>query len=99
MVRIDYRDADGNARQWVHGFFSSEDPAILQPYYCTTCPEPSSGSHTRVSEGTWFLYDSPDFMQDIPTDLRPAFIQSVRVYGSGHSYDSLVTDIELLAQE
>jgi hypothetical protein len=99
MVRIDYRDVDGNAQQWVHGFYSFEDPAIAQPYYCTTCPEPSSGSHTRVPEGKWFLYDSPNFMQALPPELRPAFIQSVRVYGSGHSYESMVTDVELLAQE
>jgi hypothetical protein len=38
-------------------------------------------------------------MEIQPPELRPAFIQSVRVYASGHSYESLVTDVELLAQE
>jgi hypothetical protein len=99
MVRIDYRDAAGNPQQWVKGFYAFEDPAITQPYYCTTCPDPSSGNHDKVAEQTWFLYDSPNLMEVLPPERRPAFIQSVRVYASGHSYDSMVTDVELLAQE
>jgi hypothetical protein len=99
MVRIDFRDAAGNAQQWVKGFYVFEDPAIEQPYYCTTCPDPSSGNHNQVPEKTWFLYDSPNLMQVLPPEHRPAIIQSVRVYASGHSYVSLVTDVELLAQE
>jgi hypothetical protein len=99
MVRVDYRDAAGNVQQWVHGFYAFEDPALAQPYYCTTCPDPSSGNHDQVSGNTWFLYDSPNLMDVLPPEHRPAFIQSVRVYASGHSYDSMVTDVELLAQE
>lgn len=99
MVRIDYIDTSGNGQQWVHGFYSLEDPAITLPYYCTTCAGPSSGNHSRVPEWSWFLYASPDLMELQPPELRPTVIQSVRVYGSGHSYDSMVTDVELLAQE
>jgi hypothetical protein len=99
MVRIDYLDAAGNGRQWVHGFYSSEDPTIAWPYYCSTCPDPSSGNHNRVPEKSWFLYDSPNLMQIDPPELRPVVVQSVRVYASGHSYESMVTDVELLAQE
>jgi hypothetical protein len=99
MVRIDYLDDAGNGRQWVHGFYAYEDPSIAWPYYCTTCPDPSSDNHNRVPEGSWFLYDSPDLMEIDPPELRPAVIQSVRVYASGHSYTSMVTDVELLAQD
>ena len=99
MVSVDYRDAVGNGRQWVHGFYASEDPAVAQPYYCTTCPDPKSGDHNRVPDKAWFLYDSPNLMEIQPPDLRPVVVQSVRIYASGHSYDSMVTDVELLAQE
>jgi hypothetical protein len=99
MVRIDYRDVAGNSRQWVHGFFAFEDPTFAQPYYCSTCPDPSSGNHNQVPVGSWFLYDSPNLMESIAPELRPVVIQSVRVYASGHSYDSKITDVELLAQE
>ena len=99
MVSVDYRDAVGNGRQWVHGFFAFEDPAIAQPYYCTTCPDPKSGDHNWVPDKAWFLYDSPNLMEIQPPDLRPVVVQSVRIYASGHSYDSMVTDVELLAQE
>jgi hypothetical protein len=101
MVRIDYIDVAGGARQWVHGFFTFEDPAQtgILPYYCLVCPPPSGGNHSRVTQGAWFLYDSPNLMKIEPPELRPAIIQSVHVYASGHSYESMVTDVELLAQE
>lgn len=101
MVRIDYIDTAGGNRQWVHGFYALEDPGLdfQLPYYCVTCPEPGSGNHHRVRDKTWFLYDSPNLMETLPSEFRPAIIQSVRVYASGHSYDSMVTDVELLAQE
>jgi len=99
MVRVDYQDASGNTQQWVHGFYAFEDPTHAVPYYCTTCPNPSIGNHNRVAEGSWFLYDSLNLMESLPPELRPALILSVRVYASGHSYDSMVTDVELLAQE
>jgi hypothetical protein len=101
MVRIDYIDAVGGNRQWVHGFYAFEDPAQggQLPYYCLTCPEPSSGDHTRVPEKVWFHYLSPNLMAIEPPEFRPTQIRSVRVYASGHSYDSMVTDVELLAEE
>jgi hypothetical protein len=101
MVRIDYIDAAGGDRQWVHGFYAFEDPAQANklPYYCLTCPAPGSGNHNRVPEKSWFLYDSPNLMEIQPPELQPVVIQSVRVYASGHSYESRVTDVELLAQE
>jgi hypothetical protein len=99
MVRIDYRDVAGNSQQWVHGFYAFEDPTLAVPYYCTTCPNPGIGNHNRVTEGSWFLYDSPNLMESLPLELRPAIVDSVRVYASGHGYDSMVTDVELLAQE
>jgi hypothetical protein len=99
MVRIDYRDAGGGNRQWVHGFYAlgAPDTGSELPYYCLTCPEPR-GNHDRVPEATWFLYDSPNLME-ILQEFQPTTIQSVRVYASGHSYDSMVADVELLAQE
>jgi len=103
MVSIDYIDAAGgeNLRQWVHGFYAFEDPGLIGqlPYYCLTCPQPSSGNHNQIAAGAWFLYDSPNLMEILPPEFRPARIQSIRIYASGHIYDSMVTNVELLAQE
>jgi hypothetical protein len=100
MARIDYIDAAGGNRQWVHGFYASEDPSLTEvPYNCLTCPQPDSGNHSQVPVANWFLYDSPNLMEITPQEFRPAIIQSVHIYASGHSFDSMVTDIELLAQE
>jgi hypothetical protein len=103
MVRIDYVDAAGGEvlQQWVHGFYAFDDPglSVQLPDHCSTCPPPSSGAHHQVAWDTWFLYDSPNLMDIVPEEIRPARIQLIRVYASGHIYDSRVTDIELLAQE
>jgi len=101
LISVDYIDAAGGDRQWVHGFYAYEDPAQAGtlPYYCLTCPAPSSGNHNQVQHNSWFLYDSPNLMEIDPPELRPVVIQSVRVYASGHGYDSMVMDVELLAQE
>jgi hypothetical protein len=99
MVRLDYIDGAGSPRQWVLGFYAFDDPNINVPYYCTTCPGPTSGNHIRVPQSAWYLFDSPNLMEALPAEWRPSTLQSVHVYASGHSYDSMVTDVELLAQE
>jgi hypothetical protein len=99
MVSVDYRDTAGDIRQWVHGFYAWNDPGISGELdYCRICPAPNSGNHNLVPEQTWFLYDSPNLME-LPQEIRPVTIESVLIYASGHRYDSMVTDVELLAQE
>jgi hypothetical protein len=46
---------------------------------------------------TWFAYDSGNLIELF--DEPPAQIRTVTIYASGHSFTSLVTDAELLAQE
>jgi hypothetical protein len=100
MVRIDYTSEDGGDRQWVHGFYALDDPNVSDEYYyCHTCPEPSSGEHNRVPEKTWVFYESPNLMETFRPELRPVTIQSVRIYASGHTFDAMVANVELLAQE
>jgi hypothetical protein len=103
MVRIDYVDAAGGEalQQWVHGFYAFDDPglSIQLPVHCSTCPPPISEPHNQVAWSTWFDYDSANLMDIMPKEIRPARIELIRVYASGHTYDSMVTDIELLAQE
>ncbi len=101
MVRIDYEDVKGRAHQLVHGFYTYDDPNINDdPPLCIVCPpEPLTSSHDQVPVDTWILYDSPNLMGVEPADMRPAVINAIHIYASGHSYDSLVTDVALLAQD
>jgi hypothetical protein len=41
-------------------------------------------------------YDSENLMA---SDPPPALIKSVTIYASGHTFDALVAEVELLAQE
>ncbi len=86
IVRIDYQDIYGGDRVWYHGFYSL--PKAANDYlYWWSDPIPLQ---------TWTSYDSDNLMQ---SDAPPALIKSVTIYASGHSFDALVTEVELLAQE
>ncbi len=88
IVRIDYRDIYGADRQWLHGFYTGE-PA--EDWDLKSWSE-------KVDAGTWQPYSSGNLMDEL-SDAPPAFVQSVTIYASGHSFDAMVTEVELLAQE
>ncbi len=84
IVRIDYQDVYGGDRVWYHGFYSLPTKDYL--YWWSE----------EIPLQTWASYDSENLMQ---SDPPPALIKSVTIYASGHSFDALVTEVELLAQE
>jgi hypothetical protein len=86
IVRIDYRDIYGGDQTWYHGFYATP-PASTDYLY--------EWSKT-VPLQTWVTYDSENLMA---SDPPPALIKSVTIYASGHTFDALVAEVELLAQE
>lgn len=86
IVRIDYQDIHGGDRSWYHGFYSLPKAANDYLYWWSDL----------IPLQTWTSYDSENLMQ---SDAPPALIKSVTIYASGHSFDALVTEVELLAQE
>lgn len=86
IVRIDYQDIYGGDRVWYHGFYSAPKAANDYLYWWSD----------RIPLQTWTSYDSDNLMQ---SDAPPALIKSVTIYASGHSFEALVTEVELLAQE
>lgn len=88
IVRIDYKDIHGADRDWLRGFYVGQ-PAEDWPL---------KEWHERLEAGAWHPYSSPNLMQEL-SENPPALIQSLTVYASGHSFDAMVTEIELLAQE
>jgi hypothetical protein len=53
---------------------------------------------TKVIQDEWYLFESENLMQTLG-DIRPVYIESVRVYASGWDWDSAITNISLLVQE
>lgn len=77
---------------WRHGFFASRVENDSYPLICDTCPQ----VHERIAKDTWYLYDSGDLFR-ILGERKPKWIDHIRVYASGHAYDVVVADVEVLA--
>jgi len=88
IVLIDYKDIHGTDRQWRHGFYTGE-PAPDWPLYPWT---------EQISLGNWQTYDSDNLIEAL-ADAPPAIIKSLTIYASGHSFNAMVTEVELWAQE
>lgn len=99
MVRIDYEDAQGTEQQWLQGFYWQPDPNTPgNPSVCVTCN--TRNPHVRVRQDNWYPYVSPNLISVLSRDGQaPAQINTITIYASGHSYHSLITDVELVGQE
>lgn len=99
MVRIEYEDTYGADREWLQGFYWLPNTATSQnPLVCETCS--TRREHIRVPRSTWYAYLSPNLMPMLSQDGQaPTSIETITVYASGHTYQSAITEIELIAQE
>jgi hypothetical protein len=98
MVRINYRDTSGTAREWIQGFYSLADTSGVNPRYCVTCAV--RNPHQIVPLNTWFTYESDNLMDALSVNgTKPARILQITFYASGHSYRSSITDVELLVKD
>jgi hypothetical protein len=86
MVDIAYTDVYGKDLHWYQGFYYLDLPA-------GSTYVPPSGE--KVPLGVWYTYESPNLF-DVLKDTRPARINSITIYASGHDYESLVSDAALI---
>ncbi|MDP6793706.1 MAG: hypothetical protein QF660_06600, partial [Anaerolineales bacterium] len=99
MVRVEYQDTAGNVHEWLQGFYYLGSDSGSIPIRCVTCAPPT-GDHLRVQVGRWYLYDSPDLLSLFTAaGTPPAIINSISFYGSGHNFESYLTEVELQAVE
>ena len=92
MIHVAYKDADGNDRDWFHGFYYDPPP---DNYILYDQPDNSS---ERVARFIWYPYESVNLLTALGP-AKPAFIKSIRIYASGWIYDAMVANISLLAEE
>ena len=86
IVRLDYQDLYGNPDHWVQGFYY-ENPAnhlII--------------NGMEIPRNVWYSYESGNLIE-ILGDVKPAHLTSITIYASGHDYQSMVTEVELVAKE
>ncbi|HEY75665.1 MAG TPA: hypothetical protein G4O00_05725 [Thermoflexia bacterium] len=86
IVRIDYKDIEGTDRTWYHGFYSVDKAPqdLLYPW------------DEQIPLRTWYSFEG-DLIEEF--EVPPARIKTIWIYASGWSFDAMVTEVELLAQE
>jgi hypothetical protein len=88
MVDIAYTDVYGKDLHWYQGFYYLDLPP-------GSTYVPPSGE--KIPLGVWYTYESPNLF-DTLSETRPARINSITVYASGHDYESLVSDVALIVR-
>ncbi len=84
MIRVLYRDVYGNENEWIHGF-----------YFQNRDNNPTMNSQP-IEQGKWYFYESENLLEVLP--VQPRRIVRLRVYASGWSYESMVSDISLAVE-
>jgi hypothetical protein len=89
MLWLDYVDIYGNHQFWTHGFYYRDPP----PQWVVT-------GGTKIAQNVWFPFESGNLLERLPQEGRPqpGVINWIKIYASGHNYDSLATEIRLVAQ-
>ncbi len=87
-VEISYTDVYGKqGLTWGHGFYY-RDPENLNWQIV---------GGEKMPAFNWYTYRSPNLME-LLQDTRPARIDSIRVYASGWNYQSMVSEVFLVAE-
>jgi len=84
MIRIRYRDMYLSENEWIHGF-----------YYQNIDNNPTMNGQ-EIPQGKWYFYESENLLDVLP--IPPRRIIWLRVYASGWSYESLVSEISLIVE-
>ena len=89
MFRLDYQDIYGNHQFWTHGFYYRDPP----PQWVVTGGQ-------KIPQNTWFAFESGNLFERLKEEglPQPAKINYLKIYASGHNYDSLVTEVRLMAK-
>jgi hypothetical protein len=85
-VEISYTDIYGKDLEWGHGF-----------YYLDPKPGWPLLDGEKIQQSVWYPYVSPNLIQELK-DTRPARINSIRIYASGHNYESMVNGVALIVE-
>jgi hypothetical protein len=83
IVRINYKDVYGNDNHWTHGF-----------YYQNVDRKPTQNGQ-RIPRNVWYSFEEPNLKEKL---VNPRTITSIQVYASGWDYESLVSEIGIIAE-
>lgn len=84
IIRLKYRDKYDSEAEWIHGF-----------YYQNEADNPTQNGE-RVPRYVWNPYETDNLLEIL--DPLPFYIISLRIYASGWDYDSMVSEVGLIAE-
>lgn len=89
MFRLDYTDVYGNHQFWTHGFYYRDPPS----QWVVT-------GGVKIPQNLWYPFESTNLFDRLKEEglPAPAKINYVKIYASGHNYDSLVSEVQLIAR-
>jgi hypothetical protein len=93
MVQLDYQDIDGSSHSYFQGFYAVPDSSGINPTSCILCE--THNEHIKVPVGVPWPFETGN----LQTILSLKQITAIRFYASGHSYQSSISNIELLAEK
>lgn len=84
ILRIRYRDVNGDEAEFVHGFYIQNDNR-----------NPTNNGEL-IPRGKFIPYDSTNLLAVLP--VKPFQILTVEIYASGWDYESYVARVQLIAE-
>ena len=92
IVRIDFKDIYGIDRFWIHGFYYQN--VDRYPILPDVWGQPTG---EQIPHSVWYPYESGNLLAQLG-DVRPARIHSIRIYASGWNFQSMVSEVGLIAE-
>jgi hypothetical protein len=98
-IRLEYEDADGARRVWQQGFYASGDITVNTPDTCINC-QPPNVEHAAIPGNRLYTYEV-DLLESLAfySAPPPRYLNSISLIGAGHTFNTEIANISLLARE
>jgi hypothetical protein len=99
IIRLEYVDTNGVGQVWQQGFFANGIFSPETPDVCVTCPPPSNVHH-QVPFQQLVFYESDNLMERLgQLGIQPRQLKSITIIASGHTFDTKIVNIAVMAEE
>ena len=93
MLHLLYTTDENNTGSWFRGFYYEDRASGAHKKICASCFQ----DHVAINPSVWHTFDSGNLLNLFSEERRPAFINAIRFYASGHQFDTVVSELMLLA--
>ncbi len=94
QIRYRHRQARGvDSASWFRGFYYEEESSGAYKKLCASCLQ----DHVDTNQAVWYSFDSGNILSLFAEADQGIYIDSIRFYASGHQFDTVVSEVILLA--